>query len=1233
MKKLGGYLGLALVSIVGALALISTVLRIVLLTLDDVHPLLSRWASEAFEMQMEIGQAVSEWRGVYPAIILDDVTLKFKGTESVHRFSQVTFNLDLLQSLFSLSLVPERVSVTGGTIRLERLEDGEWGLEGMPAGRLGPDVILPVDNVRLRRVATVLYDQKTGSQLDLGEVDMDMVSGLWGLEVLARNRAEKPDEFNFEFQVGFNPMRSGNGILRIERVQLAQLLPWLPDNVRLLAERLPPSVHVRAEAQLVWETQVPQLAGAWIALEKQRLGEADWSKMAATLKWRTLEEGYAVALEQLELDQRAVADGVYIEHDRAFTRGYLTSLDLSLAKQIAELAGYRTEDYLPGNITSGVLSRLSGEIDWRSPFRYRIHAGMEGLEISLPEKDLLLTGLSGTVDGSEQGIRLSLDSDNLAVSYAPWRMDAFQPGRTKFQLDWWPAEDCCAFKLTNLQISNPVLRLHGDISVSVGEPRRLHLDLDIEHADLATVSQWIPPDLLLEADDRWVRSAFKAGRLGEARLRLGGSLSSEIREAADLELTLDGILHEVDLDYKPGLPMLRDINGEIFLDKKSLHVIVREAKIKQSTMTHGAVRIADLNLMDLHSSGVVDGPVSDVPEFLETVEQMAPTFNQILKFGGDSTLDLQLNIPLDNRLDHETTVKGILKLHGNQLNILANDSRLDAIVGEMQYKNEALIGSLDARFMGRPAHIGLTTVISGDLQIKMQTSASLTDYMPLEIQPTFSWLEGNSDWNLALLLPGVAEKSRRKHLTIFGSSDFHGVEVDLPKPLGKAMTSKQPLEVEAEVEFDGEVVLAIKYADRARARIKVTPEGAASGTINLGPEMPPFPSNPTLELTGSLPETDLQDWIDWRERHAGQGGIWPEISNLKLGRLKAYSLEIDDAEVSARFAEESDQFAIDAPVIRGKINLPREKGKQAKGVFDWLRFSPEQLETVADVEGTDFNPQNIPPLDLKFQSLHIGPYELHDATLVTSPGDRRASIDKLQAKSHKFNMDLSGYWSLEKGKHLTLLRGTAHTDDLHETLNHWSVRNPLRKGVIDVDVALQWPGAPHDYEFKNLQGYADIKGKDGRIRNVAPELARILALLNLEMIFKRLSLDFDDVVRGGFTYQKAEGKFDFVQGNLITSEFRVIGPSAQFLIIGYIGVENEDYDLHVIATPETSALLPAIGAVGGPIGIAGAYLGNKVLEWLGLGIDDATAVAYRVTGSWSDPIIEEIPISETESKQ
>ena len=216
-------------------------------------------------------------------------------------------------------------------------------------------------------------------------------------------------------------------------------------------------------------------------------------------------------------------------------------------------------------------------------------------------------------------------------------------------------------------------------------------------------------------------------------------------------------------------------------------------------------------------------------------------------------------------------MKGSLELPGNRLDVTANDVRLDAIKGKLEYGDEALTGSLDAEFAGHPARIGLATASTGDLQIKMQTSALITDYMPRELRPIFSWLRGHSAWNLEMLLPGVAEKSRRERLTVLASSDFRGVEIDLPEPLGKKAKSEQRIQVRADIEFDGRGDFTVEYVDRARARIKATPEGEVSGTVNLGSEMPPPRSDSQLILTGSLTETSLRDWIDWREQRAGAG--------------------------------------------------------------------------------------------------------------------------------------------------------------------------------------------------------------------------------------------------------------------------------------------------------------------------------------------------------------------------
>ena len=55
---------------------------------------------------------------------------------------------------------------------------------------------------------------------------MDMISGLLGIEVLARNREGMEGEVDFELQVELDALKSGTGVLRVERVKLAQLLPW-----------------------------------------------------------------------------------------------------------------------------------------------------------------------------------------------------------------------------------------------------------------------------------------------------------------------------------------------------------------------------------------------------------------------------------------------------------------------------------------------------------------------------------------------------------------------------------------------------------------------------------------------------------------------------------------------------------------------------------------------------------------------------------------------------------------------------------------------------------------------------------------------------------------------------------------------------------------------------------------------------------------------------------------------
>ena len=458
---------------------------------------------------------------------------------------------------------------------------------------------------------------------------------------------------------------------------------------------------------------------------------------------------------------------------------------------------------------------------------------------------------------------------------------------------------------------------------------------------------------------------------------------------------------------------------------------------------------------------------------------------------------------------------------------------------------------------------------------------------------------------------------------------MQGTRVDLPGQLGKDEESHRRFSAVVEVALDGSADFRIEQAGQAHAWLQMTPEGKVSGTVSLGSAAPVSQANDGLKVTGRLADADAMEWLAWAGRQGGQGGqdgqdgLWPEMSDVQIDRLHWAGISVKDARVSAQFLKQGQRVSIDAPAARGTIDIPTEKGALVRADFDWLQMPGEERGSAPTGGGTELDPETLPPLDLTIREMEFDAYPLQAIRLVTEPGEGQMIIKRLDVASHQFTSNLTGRWILKEGKHETVLRGAMRSEDLSETLNHWSIDNPLSQGVMETELSLRWPGMPQEYSFSEAQGNIDIKGRDGRIRNVAPELARVLALLNLEMIFDRLSLDFDDVTRGGFTYQTAEGQFDFRKGSLYTDGFRIVGPSAQFLIIGRTGVEEEDYDLKVITTPETSALLPVAGAAGGPLGVAGIYIGNKILEFIGISIDDATAVTYKVTGTWSEPAIEE----------
>jgi uncharacterized protein YhdP len=137
------------------------------------------------------------------------------------------------------------------------------------------------------------------------------------------------------------------------------------------------------------------------------------------------------------------------------------------------------------------------------------------------------------------------------------------------------------------------------------------------------------------------------------------------------------------------------------------------------------------------------------------------------------------------------------------------------------------------------------------------------------------------------------------------------------------------------------------------------------------------------------------------------------------------------------------------------------------------------------------------------------------------------------------------------------------------------------------------------------------------LKDVDTGAGRLLGLLSMQSIPRRLFLDFSDLFKKGYSFDKLEGTFLLNDGSAFTRDLKIYGPAADIEIVGRTGLVEQDYDELVSVIPHLSSTLPIAGAIAGGPGVGAAVLLAERL--LGSQVNQLSKVQYQVTGSWDDP--------------
>jgi uncharacterized protein YhdP len=127
--------------------------------------------------------------------------------------------------------------------------------------------------------------------------------------------------------------------------------------------------------------------------------------------------------------------------------------------------------------------------------------------------------------------------------------------------------------------------------------------------------------------------------------------------------------------------------------------------------------------------------------------------------------------------------------------------------------------------------------------------------------------------------------------------------------------------------------------------------------------------------------------------------------------------------------------------------------------------------------------------------------------------------------------------------------------------------------------------------------------------------------LSLQSLPKRLTLDFRDVFSEGFAFDSIRASAQLRNGVVSTQDFKMRGVNATVLLEGQADLARETQNLRVLVLPEINAGGASViyGLLANPaIGI-GTFLAQLVLREP---LAKAFSYEYRVTGTWSDPLVE-----------
>jgi uncharacterized protein (TIGR02099 family) len=939
----------------------------------------------------------------------------------------------------------------------------------------------------------------------------------------------------------------------------------------------------------------------------------------------------------------------------------LNALSNEILKQ--EFVSDKLKKVLTTLAAKGQVSNLVVNLSKKTLRDFRLTADLQNVSVNHYTGAPALSGVTGLLDMGAFDGRINLDAQDFSL---------FFPRLFAKKWDYQSANGVVSWKINHsekglesvwvgsqlLSVARNDMQARGRFSVmlplDLTEQAELVLMLSMQNNPLSDVLNYIPPKLVGEGLDQWLKKAALAGQLQESGFVLRTGIRKDIAEPINASVQMYYKLKDAKVNFDQNWPNLTADDVLVTFWDGDLSVSSTKAQIAANSVTELWVKKRpSINALTVAAS--LSGDLGKLYSKIQTkpAKKLLPQAIRHWKLTGEHQSALALTIPLiaKDKEQSEGASTANREFHINLATAFNNVSLLDDKLqlkakksrGKIVFDSLTGLSSNDISLsaFGFPATLAIASKKDKKAvktTVMLKGKAAIKDVKPWLNSEHLDKLKGSTAFAAKL---DYCTNSNCNQLLI--NTDLAGVAIDLPAPWGKDAKSKRKLQILKPTQENEAVIWRYNYADIVRgvtrmasvtAKGVVVDDGATS--IALGGARPKLPAGTGVHVIGVLRDVDIDALIPYFSQGPNGAKTPVKGANAQSSEFKSLDMSVANVTVLGQKLKRGQlnlmtqqgllRGRFDTALASGSVLIPKNKKKTIELVLKTLNFEKSKKGSIKSkaqnkwLVSQSLQPANWPKVSVLVERLNYNKQNIGRWSARLSP--TKKGYKARDIKGELAGTKISGELAFtEDAKAVrTFMDLKAKGGNFGDLLTQLGFSKVLESRSGDIQASLSWKGYPWGISQGNLNGRLNFSMENGRIveAGTSANFLRIFGILNLNTVIKRLKLDFSDLLESGIAFDKVAASY-FLQDGIATSQkpLKLEGSSTSVEMSGTINLANESLEQKMfVSIPLTSnaplaALLLATPQVAGIAFVVDKLLGKRLAK--------LTALRYNISGPWINP--------------